>query len=221
MQPDLIFPGYDAFLQEIKAQIQHAQQRAVLAVNQELMMLYWQIGNDILKRQQELGWGAKVIDRLAADLRSAFPSMKGFSPRNLKYMRSFATTYPDETILQQMVAKMSWSHYCALLDRVKDTQEREWYIEQAAINGWSRNVLVHQIEGDLYHRQGQAITNFARTLPSPQSDLAQQMLKDPYLFDFLALGAEMQERDLEHGLLNYIRDFLLESGGSGRPFTAR
>ena len=138
--------------------------------------------------------------------------MKGFSPGNLKYMRSFAQAYPDEQFVQQVVAQIPWGHNVRILDAVKDSTEREWYIKQTIQHGWSRNVLVHQIESQLYHCQGKAITNFDRTLPKPQSELAQQVLKDPYSFDFLNLGEEVLERDLERALINRIRDFLLELG---------
>jgi len=204
--------GYDDFLSELKTRISHAQLRAAVAVNKELVLLYWQIGRDILHRQQQQGWGAKVINRLATDLQQAFPEIKGFSLRNLKYMRAFAQAYPDEQFVQQLVAQIPWGHNVRILDTVKDSVEREWYIKQTIQYGWSRNVLVHQIESQLYHRQGKAITNFDRTLPKPQSELAQQLLKDPYSFDFLNLGEEILERDLERALINHIRDFLLELG---------
>ncbi|MGH9325101.1 MAG: PDDEXK nuclease domain-containing protein, partial [Terriglobia bacterium] len=204
--------GYDSFLTELKDRIRHAQLRAALSVNQGLVSLYWSIGKDILVRQKDQGWGAKVIDRLAADLHKAFPEMAGFSPRNLKYMRAFAEAWPDEQFVQQLAAQIPWFHNCVLLDHLKNPQEREWYIRQTIENGWSRNVLVHQIESGLYRRQGKALTNFTRTLPAPQSELAQQIVKDPYNFDFLTLSKEAQERELERGLLDHIRDFLLELG---------
>lgn len=138
--------------------------------------------------------------------------MKGFSSRNLKYMRAFAEVYPDEQIVQQLAAQIPWFHNCILLEKVKEPTERLWYIQQTLDSGWSRNVLVHQIESGLYRRQGQATTNFERTLPLPQSDLAQQLLKDPYNFDFFSLGESAQERDLERALIGHIRDFLLELG---------
>lgn len=203
---------YEEFLGELKERIKQAQVRAVLAVNRELILLYWQIGRDILLRQQQQGWGAKVIDRLAADLRKAFPEIKGFSSRNLKYMRAFAEAYPDQEFVQQPAAQIPWFHNCVLLDKVKDNAERKWYIHQTIQQGWSRNVLVHQIESGLYHRQGKSVTNFDRTLPKPQSELAQQIIKDPYNSDFLSLGEAAQERDLEKALINHIRDFLLELG---------
>lgn len=204
--------GYNDFLRELKERIRSAQVRAVLAVNRELVLLYWQIGRDILTRQQQQGWGAKVIDRLATDLRSSFPEMKGFSPRNLKYMRAFAEAYSDEQFVQQVVARIPWGHNVRILDAVKDPTERLWYVQQIIQQGWSRNILAHQIESGLYHRQGKAITNFEQTLPKPQSELAQELLKDPYTFDFLSLGEDALERDLERALIEHIRDFLLELG---------
>ncbi|WGV23876.1 DUF1016 N-terminal domain-containing protein [Halotia branconii] len=194
--------GYDDFLKELKTRISSAQLRAGVAVNKELLLLYWQIGRDILNRQQQQGWGAKVIDSLAADLQQAFPEMKGFSSRNLKYMRTFAETYPDEQFVQEVLAQITWYHNIALLEKLKSSEERLWYIQQTIQHGWSRNVLVHQIESQLYHRQGKAITNFDNTLPKPQSELAQQLLKDPYTFDFLNLGEDFLERDLERALIS-------------------
>lgn len=225
---DSLFPDfarYEAFLTDLKHRIRTAQVKAAIAVNHELILLYWQIGMDILTRQQQEGWGAKVVERLAKDLKREFPDIKGFSSRNLKYMRAFAETYPDAQFVQQAAAQIPWFHHCVLMDRVKEAQARLWYIQQTAENGWSRAVLEMQIESNLYQRQGGAVTNFARTLPPPQSDLAQQLLKDPYNFDFLTLGNAVQERDLERGLLAHIRDFLLEMGagfsfvGSQYPLT--
>jgi len=186
--------------------------RAALAVNRELVLLYWRIGQDILERQRQSGWGSKVIDRLAADLRSAFPEMSGFSPRNLKYMRAFAEAWPDEDFVQQVAAQLPWFHNCTILDKLKNLAERIWYAQQTIENGWSRNILIHQIESNLFHRKGKAITNFDRTLPAPQSELAQQIIKDPYNFDFLSLGSEAKERDLERGLIAQLQKFLLELG---------
>ncbi len=196
-----VLAGYDELLRDLKIRIEQAQVRAAVAVNSELVSLYWNIGRDILTRQQQQGWGAKVIDRLAADLRRAFPEMKGFSPRNLKYMRAFAESYPNEQFVQQAVAQIPWGHNVRILDQVRDPQEREFYIRQTIQHGWSRAVLELQIESNLYRRQGKATTNFERALPAPQSDLARQLLKDPYNFDFLTLGKEAHERDLERGLL--------------------
>ncbi len=175
-------------------------------------MLYWHIGREILTRQDAQGWGAKVIDQLAQDLRQSFPDIEGISARNLKFMRAFGKAYPNESVLQQLVAQIPWGHNCVLLDKTKDPAAREWYIHQTIENGWSRNVLVHWIESDLYERQGKATTNFTRTLPPPQSDLAVALLKDPYNFEFLTLAADVQERALEQGLLEHVRQFLIELG---------
>jgi predicted nuclease of restriction endonuclease-like (RecB) superfamily len=212
---DSLFPeltNYDAFLSTLKQRIRTAQVRAALAVNQELVLLYWQIGREILQRQHEEGWGTKVIERIAKDLKREFPDIRGFSARNLKYMRSFAEAYPDEQIVQQAAAQIPWFHNCVLLDRVKVPEQRVWYIQQTTQNGWSRAILEMQIESRLYERQGSAVTNFSQTLPKPQSDLAQQLIKDPYHFDFLTLSKEAHERDLERALVERIRDFLLELG---------
>jgi predicted nuclease of restriction endonuclease-like (RecB) superfamily len=163
-------------------------------------------------RQQQEGWGAKVIDRLAKDLKREFPDMKGFSPRNLKYMRAFAEAYPDQAIVQEVLAQIPWYHNQALLDKLKAPDERLWYAQGTLENGWSRNILVMQIESNLFKRQGGAVTNFEHTLPPVQSDLAQQLIKDPYNFDFLNLTSATQERELEKALVERIRDFLLELG---------
>ncbi len=177
-----------------------------------MIFLYWQIGTEILTRYNQEGWGKKVVERLAKDLKQKFPDIKGFSPRNPTYMRDFAAAYFDEQILQQPAAKIPWFHNCVFLDKVKDINERLWYIQQTIENGWSRNVLVFQIESALHKRQGGAITNFERVLPKPQSDLANSLLKDPYRLDFLSLSKDAQERDLENALVTHIRDFLLELG---------
>lgn len=212
MTKNILPENYDNFLRSLKERIRTAQVRAALAVNKELVLLYWQIGREILERQKQEGWGAKVITKLTKDLKAEFPEMKGFSSRNLNYMRSFAESYPDEQIVQQLAAKIPWFHNCVLLDKVKDHEQRLWYIRETIENGWSRSVLEYQIETKLYQRQGKAITNFKEVLPSPQSDLAQQIIKSPYNFDFLSLGKEAVERDLERALTNHMRDFLLELG---------
>jgi predicted nuclease of restriction endonuclease-like (RecB) superfamily len=209
---NLLPAAYDSFLQELKDRIRSAQVRAALSVNRELVVLYWSIGRDILTRQKNEGWGAKIIDRLSEDLAKAFPEMRGFRARNLKYMRAFAEAYPDQEFVQQVVAQLPWGHQVRILDTVKDAKLREWYIRQAVQGGWSRNVLVHQIESSLFDRQGHALTNFDKTLPAPQSDLAQQLIKDPYNFDFLTFGPDVQERDLERSLIEHVRDFMLELG---------
>lgn len=212
--------GYADWLADLKARIHGAQQRAALAVNRELVLLYWQIGRDILARQAEQGWGAKVIERLSQDLRAAFPEMKGFSPRNLKYMRAFAEAWPDEEFVQQAAAQLPWGHNLVLLDRLKTPEERRWYAAKAIEHNWSRNVLNIQIETCLIARSGNAVTNFVVNLPRPQSDLARESLKDPYRFDFLGLTDEAQEREIEHALVKHVTEFLLELG-AGFAFVGR
>lgn len=203
---------YAAFVGDLKQKIATARHRAGLSINRELVILYWTIGRDILARQEREGWGAKVIDRLAGDLGRAFPEMTGLSARNLKYMRAFAEAWPDGEFVQQVVALLPWGHNVRLLDAVKAPKERAWYARHAIEHGWSRNVLAHQIDSNLFARQGNALTNFSRTLPAEQSELAHQILKDPYTFDFLALGPEMLERDLERGLIEHLRLLILELG---------
>ncbi len=204
--------GYPELLQELKTRILGAQVRAALAVNRELVLLYWSIGRDIIARQGDEGWGAKIIDRLAQDLQVEFPGIVGFSPRSLKYMRSFAKAWPDEPIVQQVAAQLPWGHHMVLLDRAKDEATRLWYLRASVEYGWSRNILVQMIKGDMHLREGKAITNFSRTLPPEDSDMAEQILRDPYNFDFLTLADEFKERELERGLLIHLRDLLLELG---------
>ena len=203
---------YPALVADLKERIHAARMRATLAVNQELVLLYWDIGRSILDRQEREGWGTKVIERLSVDLRVAFPDMKGLSPRNLQYMKAFAEAWDDRAIVQQAAALLPWFHNCVLLEKVKDRDTRLFYIQKSRQHGWSRTVLELQIESGLHRRQGQAVTNFAATLPAPQSDLANQLLKDPYMFGFLGLEAEAQERDIEQALVRHLRDFLLELG---------
>lgn len=203
---------YPSFLRALKQRIEGAQVRAALSVNRELVLLYWQIGHDILARQQQGGWGARIVDQLARDLRLAFPDLKGFSRRNLTYMRAFAEAWTSAAIVQEPLAQLTWYHNITLLEKLAEAEQRLWYAQRAVEAGWSRNVLVHQIESGLYHCQGRALTNFAQTLPPAQSDLALHMLKDPYNFDFLSLGEAARERDLERGLLAHLQAFLLEMG---------
>jgi predicted nuclease of restriction endonuclease-like (RecB) superfamily len=204
--------GYAVLLKEIKERVRTAQVHAAFAVSRELILLYWSIGRDILSRQQAEGWGTKVIERLAKDLGAEFPGVEGFSSRNLKYMRSLADAWPEAEIVPQLVALLPWGHLRVLLDRLKDREIREWYLRAAIKYGWSRNILVHQISGGLHEREGKALTNFEQTLPPSDSDLAVQILKDPYNFDFLTLASSAQERELERGLLLHLRDLLLELG---------
>ena len=194
--------GYAAWLQDLKTRIHGAQQRATLAVNRELVLLYWQIG------------------RLAHDLRAAFPQMKGFSPRNLKYMRAFAQAWPDAEFVQAVLAQLPWYHQLALLDKLPSPEDRRWYAAKAMEHNWSRNVLVMQIETRLRERSGNAVTNFDERLPKPQSDLARESIKDPYRFDFLGLTQEAEEREIEHALVKHVTEFLLELG-AGFAFVGR
>ena len=206
------FKDYGSLLNEIKEKVRTSQIKAALSVNTELITLYWEIGRSIYRKQQEEGWGAKTIENLSKDLRSAFPEMKGFSFRNIKYMVHFAKEYPDFEIRQQLVAQIPWGHNLLLLQRLRSEEERVWYTKKIIENGWSRNMLSTWIDSDLYRRQGKAITNFQSTLPPPQSDLARQTLKDPYCFDFLTLEKDAHERAIESGLILHIQKFLLELG---------
>lgn len=212
--------GYADWLARLKKCIHSARQRATQAVNRELVLLYWQIGRDILDRQGREGWGAKVIERLAHDLRKAFPDMRGFSRANLMYMRAFAEAWPDEAIVQQAVGQLPWGHNLVLLARLKTSELRLAYAQRAIEHGWSRSVLEIQIETRRLEREGRAITNFTERLPAPDTDLARQSLKDPYLFDFLCIGKEADERVIEASLVQHITQFLLELG-AGFAFVGR
>lgn len=212
--------GYANWLADLKTRIYAARQRTSLAVNRELVRLYWQIGRDILTRQTQQGWGAKIIDRLAHDLRAAFPEMKGFSRTNLMYMRAFAEAWTDEQIVQQAVGQLPWSHNLVLLTRLKQPEQRLAYARAAIEHGWSRNVLNIHIETRLLERTGKAVTNFEEHLPAPGSDLARESFKDPYLFDFLNIGKEADEREIESALVRHISQFLLELG-AGFAFVGR
>jgi predicted nuclease of restriction endonuclease-like (RecB) superfamily len=212
--------GYTGWLAGLKGQIADAQQRAVLAINREQIQLYWQIGRDILERQQQQGWGARIVERLAKDLQYAFPELKGFSSSNLKYMRYFAEHCPAMQIGQQPADQLPWFHIVTLLTKLGDDTLREWYAQQAIQHGWSRSTLSVQIRDKLHVRQGYAVTNFAARLLEPHAELAKQALKDPYLFDFLGLGNEAHERDIENALIRHITRFLLELG-AGFAFIGR
>jgi len=217
----LMMPAdYGQWLADIKNRVLAARQRAALAVNAELVSLYWHIGRDILQRQAAQGWGSKVIDRLGRDLREAFPEMKGLSTRNLMYMRTFAEAWPDFEIVQQAVAQLPWGHNVLLLNRIKEQEARLFYVRKAIEENWSRATLEVHIKNRLHERQGKAVTNFATRLPAPTAALAQETLKDPYLFDFLSLGEDAQEREMENALVQHITRFLLELG-SGFAFVGR
>ncbi|RUL84575.1 PDDEXK nuclease domain-containing protein [Tautonia sociabilis] len=222
---DLLPKGYETFLGELKERIRTAQLRAAVAANRELIALYWQIGRGIVERQKAHRWGNAVLDRLGRDLQAEFPGVSGFSRTNLYRMRAFYLAYKDtpEIVPQpvgrlaeggppEAVAAVPWGHNVVLLEQAKDPDERLWYARKAVENGWSRSVLVHWIESGLYERQGRASTNFERTLPKAQSDLARETLKDPYKFEFLTLAEEAEEKAVEEGLLAHIRQFLIELG---------
>ena len=202
---------YIEIIETIKGEIRGAQYKAALSVNRELIMLYYHIGTVINEHKT---WGSKFIENLAADIRIAFPNVKGYSVRNLKYMAKFAETYPDEEFVQTVSAQIPWSHNTAILDKVKDAEQRIWYIKKTAENGWSHNVLIHQIESGLYVRQALAekISNFETRLASPQSELAVQTMKDPYIFDFIPFREDMVERDIENALVKDVTKLLLELG---------
>ena len=203
---------YERFIAGIKQHIRTAQIKVALAANAELVLHYWEIGRDILASQKHEGWGTKVIDRLAADLHQEFPTLSGYSARNLKYMRAFVEAWPDRSIVQRLVAQLPWGHHCVLLDRVKDAKTREFYIRKTVEHGWSRSVLVHQLDTQLHKRAGKALTNFALTLPPEQSDLAREMIKDPFIFKPAPLDESAHERALEKALLARLKDFLIELG---------
>ena len=217
----LMMPAdYGQWLADIKNRVLAARQRAALAVNAGLVSLYWHIGRDILQRQAAQGWGSKVIDRLGRDLREAFPEMKGFSRANLLYMRAFAEAWTDFEIVQQAVAQLPWGHNVLLLNRIKEQEARLFYVQKAIAENCSRATLEVHIKNRLHERQGKAVTHFAARLPAPTAALAQETLKDPYLFDFLSLGEDAQEREIENALVQHITRFLLELG-SGFAFVGR
>jgi predicted nuclease of restriction endonuclease-like (RecB) superfamily len=221
---------YQKILNDLKEKIRRSRLKAAMAVNHGLLKIYWEIGNTILTQQKIEGWGAKIIDRLAADLKGEFPDFRGFSLRNLKYMRAFAEAYPDflivqvplaqseeindprDEFVQVPLAQITWYHHITLLGKVKDPIARLFYIHKTIANGWSRDVLVLQIESNLFERQGKAINNFSQTLPQPDSDLAIQTFKNPYVLDFLDLNESVKERDVERALIEHLKKFMLELG---------
>lgn len=202
---------YLEIVNDIKSNIRSAQYKAAAAANKELIMLYWNIGKIINAHKS---WGNKFIENLAQDIKLDFPDMKGFSVRNLKYMSKFAAVYDDIEFVQQLVAQIPWGQNVVILDKITDDTERKWYLSQTIENGWSRNVLVHQIESDLYGRQvlSDKVSNFENRLAEPQSELAVQTMKDPYIFDFIPFKADMLERDIENELIKNVTALLLELG---------
>jgi predicted nuclease of restriction endonuclease-like (RecB) superfamily len=211
---------YPDLLEQVSQRVESGRVRAVATATTEQIATYWAVGGDILERQREQGWGARVIDRLSADLQQRFPDARGFSPRNLRYMRAFAEAWPDLAILQRSVAPMPWRHHVALLEKLSDTDLRVFYASAAIENGWSRDVLVHQIRSGFHDRAGKAITNFTATMPPAESDMAQQATRDPYLFDFVGNADVRRERDLEQSLVDHVSSFLLELG-QGFAFVGR
>jgi len=203
---------YPDLLASVVERVSAGRRRAVLAANQELVATYWAIGQELLQREAMEGWGAKVVLRLSEDIRERIPGARGFSPRNLRYMKSFADAWPDFAMLQTPSATLTWSHHILLIERLSETSTRLWYATAAVAGGWSTRVLEHQIDVRLHERSGNAITNFKATLPPSDSDLAQQLTKDPYVFDFVAMTDKHDERELETQLVKHVQKFLLELG---------
>lgn len=206
---------YLSFLKQVQKKLQTAQIKAALAANAEQIRFYWELGVDIVKQQANKQWGSHFLDQLSQDMQKTFPGMQGFSKRNLEHMRRFAITYPELDFAKQPVSQLPWGHIVRLMQTLEDEKERDWYANQAIQNGWSRAVLMMQIESDLFKRQAnnkEKTNNFVAHLPKPQSDLAVEILKDPYKFDFLTIHANAHEREIERALTHHIRDFLLELG---------
>ncbi len=211
---------YLLILEDLKKRIQSERLRVISSANTAMVLLYWDLGKVILDRQAKEGWGSKVIDRLSKDLQEEFSDMRGLSPRNLKYMRAFASAWPERQIVQEALAQIPWYHNIALLEKLDDVDERLWYAEKARINGWSHNSLSLQIAQAAHRRQGKALSNFDLTLPPPHSDMATQVFKDPYLFDFLGTADPRREKEIEKKLVVQIERFLLELG-TGFAFVGR
>ena len=211
---------YDDFIKALVNDVHRTRISVVLASNAAMIMLYWNIGNAILKKQQMLGWGAKVIDRIAFDLKKEFPDMKGFSPRNIKYMRKFAESWTDAEIVQQLVAQIPWRSNLVLLEKLPDQESRIWYAKMTVKNGWSSNILQLQIESRAKERSGKSVNNFELAMPDKDSDMVNHIFKDPYLFDFLGTADLRRERDVERMLTQHIQEFLLELG-QGFAFVGR
>ena len=239
MRPNILGSNYSNWILQLKQKFQQAQIKATVQVNSELLKFYWELGTEIVEKQEKTNWGSKFLEQLSFDLQNEFPEVKGFSLTNIKYIRQWYLFYnqdviigqqvvdqlkgEDDTIGQQLVAQLPdrnieklfqipWGHNIAIYLKCKTIQEAHYYVSNTIRYGWSRAVLVHQIESDLYHRDGRAISNFSQTLPAQQSDLVQQTLKDPYVFDFLTMRADFNERELEKSLIDHITKFLLELG---------
>ena len=212
--------SYLEFIEKIKTEIQKQRISVVMNANTSMICLYWNIGRAILAKQEEEGWGTKVIDRMAKDLKDAFPEMSGFSPRNIKYMRKFAQCWPDYEIVQQVVAQIPWRTNRMLLDKLDSQESRIWYAQKAIENGWSSAILELQIQSGLMERSGKSVNNFPVVLPPLDSDMANQIFKDPYLFDFLGTDMPRREVEIEQKLTEHIQKFLLELG-QGFAFVGR
>mgnify|MGYP000340469951 CR=1 FL=1 len=218
---DLASKEYAVWLSALKDKIHSAQIKAAVKVNEELLSLYWELGKELTQKLEKASWGENLIGQLAKDLSVSFPEMKGFSRANLYSIRKWYLSYRDaDKKVQQLVRQIPWGHNTLLINKLKSMEERLWYAQNTLKNDWSRAVLMHQMESELYRRQGSALTNFKTALPSPQSELAHETLKDPYVFDFLTLGAKVLERDIEDNLISHISKFLLELG-SGFAFVGR
>ncbi len=213
-------PEYGELLNQVKAELRVARVRAARTVNAELVSVYWRIGRMVLIRQDQQGWGSRVIDRLSADLRAEFPTMRGLAPRSLAYMRAFAAAWPDEEIVRQAAAQLPWGHLQVLLDKLNEQDTRQWYAEQAVQHGWSRAVLSHHISSARHRRVGLAPNNFHDVMPPAESDQTKEILQDPYILDFLALDPDHSERELEDALVARLTHFLAELG-SGFAFVGR
>lgn len=223
--------NYTAFLVELKSRIKSSQIKASVSVNRELIGLYWEMAEKIVERQKCSHWGDGFLAQMSKDLQEEFPDMKGFSKRNLELMRQWYLFWTDDdaigqqavaqiTIAKQLATQIPWWHNVVIISKVKNHEEALFYVQKTMENNWSRAVLTHQIEGDLFGREGKAITNFYASLPAPQSDLARQTLKDPYIFDFLTIRDKHDERELEDALVGQVTKFLLELG-AGFSFISR
>jgi predicted nuclease of restriction endonuclease-like (RecB) superfamily len=204
---------YAAFLQEIKSRIYEAQSNALKSVNKQLVALYWDIGRQIVEKQKNEKWGDSVIEKLAIDLQHGFPGIKGFSARNLWKMRDLYLSHSDNEKLQTLLAEISWSHNIAILEKCKDTLEREFYIRMTRKYNWSYRLLLNHIDNQTYEKTLLGQTNFDATLPAEIKEQAALVVKDEYTFDFLELGNGFSERQLENALVARVEEFLQEMGG--------
>jgi len=214
--------NYQTLLTDIKEQIKIAQTRAITSVNSEMIILYYNIGKSIHKRQEKEGWGTKVVQKLSLDLKNELPKVKGFSERNIMFMLQFYKEYQDIEIVKQPVSLLhiSWSHHIILIQKIKDIKLRYWYIQKTIDEGWGRDTLIQKIKQELHKKEGKLISNFKTILPSTNSQLAQHSFKDPYIFDFLTIAEPFRERELELNLVKHMEKFLLELG-SGFAFVGR